>query len=454
MNQNAFALILAAGKGTRMKSDRPKVLHTILGEPMLQLVIDALKPLFDQNILIVSGHCAEAVHAAFPQYNFVEQTRQLGTGHALQTALPLLNQKCAELLVINGDAPLITSADIATFLQGAENADLAFATITLDDPASYGRVTRKNGRLCGIVEAKDYDCAKWGDPCGEVNAGIYYINLKTIAPLVSQLQNNNKSGEYYITDLVELALNQRLDVRGVSCGNDANLLGVNSPQELANAENLLARKVAAKLLEQGVMLHAPQLARISPRARIEPGAEIFAPCEIYGETTIASQASIASHCVIVNSSIAAGAIIKPFSSLENAQVGANAQIGPYSRLRPQAEVGANARVGNFVEMKKAKLGEGAKASHLTYLGDAEIGANTNIGAGTITCNYDGVHKHRTQIGENAFIGSNTALVAPVQIGANALIGAGSTITKNVPDNTLSLTRAPQKTLPRRNNGKE
>lgn len=433
-----------------MKSDKPKVLRTLLGEPMLGLVYAACKPVFGQNIVIICGYGANEVRKTISDAIFVEQKEQLGTGHALLTALPALKKRGATTItVLNGDAPLVTTADIRTFLAKAKAADLAFATISLNDPAAYGRVVRRDGKLCGIWEAKDYDQALWGEPTGEVNAGLYYLNLAAIEPLVRQLRNDNQSGEYYITDLVGLALKQNLDARGIACGNDQNLLGVNSPLELARAENILAERVATDLLEKGVLIHAPQLARISPLAQIEPGAEICGPCEISGESKIAAGASIASHCVIKNSNIAKDAVIKPFSCLEGANIGPNAQVGPYSRLRPEAEVCANARVGNFVEMKKARLGEGAKASHLTYLGDADIGANANIGAGTITCNYDGQAKHRTIIGENAFIGSNTALVAPVQIGDDALIGAGSTITKNVADNALAITRAPQKSLPRR-----
>lgn len=451
--ENIAALALAAGKGTRMHSDRPKVLQKLLGEPMLAYVLAALKPLFDADIFIVAGHGADLLAQTFPNEKFILQNEQLGTGHALRVAFPdLLAAGFDYVLVINGDAPLAKTGTLAAFLEKAAGADVAFASINLEDAGSYGRVVRQNGNLAAIVEAKDYDAAIHGPDSGEVNAGIYLLKIAAVEPLLAEIGNDNKSGEYYITDLVGLALTHGLRAKAIPCGNDASLLGVNSPAELSRMEELLRQSQAERLLESGVLIHAPNLLRASPFASIEPGAEISGPCEISGHSIIRRGARVASHCVIRDSTVEAGAIVESFSHLEGAIVGPDAKVGPYTRLRPGAELEKNARAGNFVELKKAVLGSGAKANHLSYLGDAHIGAESNIGAGTITCNYDGKNKFQTRIGENAFIGSNTALVAPVSVGAGALVGAGSVITKDVPPNEMAIARGRQKNLPLRKKG--
>lgn len=451
MSDSPAVLILAAGKGTRMHSQKPKMLHTLLGAPMLAYVLAATEDAFDPaNILVVSGHGAEALEAAFPKAHFVRQQEQLGTGHALAIALGALQRMGkGHVFVINGDVPLVTSADISAFSREGCQADIAFATITLPEPGPYGRVLRAGGTLSAIVEAKDFDPSLHGEPSGEVNAGMYCLRMTCLPELLPKLANNNKSGEYYLTDLIRLGLEAGLDVRGFSCGNDANLLGVNTPWELAAAENSLAARVAENLLRAGVILHGPQFLRASPFATIEPGAEIFCPCEIMGKSRVATGTETGPNCVIIDSQIEAGAKIRPFSHLEGAKVGPNAVVGPYARLRPGAEIGEEAHVGNFVELKKSRLGKGAKANHLSYLGDSEIGAGVNIGAGTITCNYDGKNKHRTSIGANAFIGSNAALVAPVTIGEDALVGAGSVITSDVPAGELAVGRARQVNIHRK-----
>ncbi len=448
-----MALILAAGKGTRMHSDKPKVLQTVLGEPMLASVIAALQPVFAGNIFMVVGHRAEMVRKAFPDGRFVLQEEQLGTGHALAQALPVLQAEgCTHLLVVNGDTPLLSEAVVTGFLEKAKGADLAFATILLDEPGAYGRVVRRDGKLMGIVEAKDYDSKTFGAGTGEVNAGMYCLSLDVAARLLPRIGNDNKSGEYYITDLVALALEEDLDVRGIACGRDESLLGVNSPRELSHAEEIARARIVDALLSSGVIIHAPELVRVGPLAHVEPGAEITGPCEIYGRSEIRRGAQIASHCVIRDCVIEGGAEIRSFCHLEGAHVSQGALVGPFARLRPGAELEADSHVGNFVELKKSRLGRGAKANHLTYLGDAQIGAGTNIGAGTITCNYDGKHKFQTHIGEKAFIGSNTALVAPVTVGAGALVGAGSVITRDVPDEALAIARERQKNIERKIKG--
>lgn len=449
------ALILAAGKGTRMRSPRPKVLQELLAEPMLAYVLAALGPVFagadgSEAVWAVVGHGADEVEAAFPGLAAIRQEQQLGTGHALATALPALREHGAtHVLVVNGDVPLITEDIVRRFLAEAQGAAIAFASLSLRDAGAYGRVVRQEGDVAAIVEAKDFDPALHGPDTGEVNAGLYYLDVEAVARLLPRITNNNKSGEYYITDLVALGIAEGLCVRGINCGADESLLGVNSPAELARMEELLRARIVARLLESGVTLHAPELVRVGPFAEIEPGAEITGPCEIYGRSRVEAGARIESHCVLRDSTVKSGAHIRSFSHLERAQAGEGSIVGPFARLRPGAVLEAASHVGNFVELKNARLGEGAKANHLSYLGDAEIGPGANIGAGTITCNYDGVHKHRTVIGAHAFIGSNTALVAPVTVGDGALVGAGSVITRDVPAGEMGIARGRQKNLPRR-----
>lgn len=447
------AVILAAGKGTRMHSDKPKVLQTLLDEPMLGYVAQALLPLFGSAVWAVIGHGAEQVRAAFPDapWHYIVQEQQLGTGHALLQALPAVQQaQCQRVLVVNGDTPLIAAPLLQHFMQQAGDADIAFATIELHNPAAYGRVVRHpDGSIAAIVEAKDYDEAVHGSPTGEVNAGVYFIKTELAATLLPQIRCANKSGEYYLTDMVALAVAAGLRVVGVPCGCDSSLFGINSPEELARSEATLRSRIAHYVLDSGVIMHAPESIIIGPYVTIEPGAELWGPLEIYGKSHIARGARVYSHCVLRDSVVHGGAVVKNFSHLEQAVVGECALVGPYARLRPGAVLDEGSHVGNFVELKKTYLGKGAKANHLSYLGDAHIGQGTNIGAGTITCNYDGKNKFATTIGEHAFIGSNTALVAPVSVGAGALVGAGSVITRDVPEGQLGIARAKQANLPRK-----
>jgi bifunctional UDP-N-acetylglucosamine pyrophosphorylase/glucosamine-1-phosphate N-acetyltransferase len=447
------ALVLAAGKGTRMKSEAPKVLAGLLGLPMLWYVRRALTALCGERVLAVVGHGAELVEKAFPDWRdrFVLQPEQLGTGHALATALPAIEEAgWTHVLVVNGDAPLVAAESLEAFAQAAlaARADLAFVSIEVPGGGGYGRVVRQYGRV-RIVEAKDHDPAVHGPVSGEVNAGVYLLRLAVVAPLLSRLTNANAGGEYYITDLVELAAAAGLSVVAECRGADDAYLGINSPAELVAAEELLRRDIVAGHLEAGVIIRAAQAARLGPEVVIEPGAELCGPVECYGRTVIAAGAVVESHTVLRDTAVAPGARIQSFSHCDGARVGPDCQVGPYARLRPGAVLEADARVGNFVEMKKSVLGRGSKASHLTYLGDTTVGEAANIGAGTITCNYDGKTKHPTVIGDRAFIGSNSALVAPVTIGAGALVGAGSVITKDVPEGALAVARGRQTILPRR-----
>ena len=453
MTQRIGALALAAGKGTRMKSDAPKVLKTLLGKPMLWYVEQALAALCGTDVFTVIGHGAASVAATFPELagRFVIQTEQLGTGHALATALPALTEAgLTHVLVVNGDAPLVTAESLEAFCATAlaAAADVAFVSIELPEPGSYGRVVRCDGRVA-IIEAKDFDPARHGKPSGEINAGVYLLRLDAVAPLLGQLSNANNSGEYYITDLVGLGEAAGLRVLAVNRGGDAAYLGINSPRELVTAEELLRRRIVDTHIEAGVVVRMAESVRLGPQVRLAPGVEVCGPLELYGQTTVAAGTSLASHCVATDAIIGENVVVHSFCHLDNVRVDAGCQVGPYARLRPGAILEAGARVGNFVEMKKSVLGPGAKAGHLTYLGDAEIGAGANIGAGTITCNYDGVRKHKTVVGQRAFIGSNSALVAPVTIGSDALVGAGSVITSDVPDGMLALGRGRQVVKPRK-----
>ena len=382
-------VILAAGKGTRMHSDNPKVLQPMLGEPMLRYVLDALMPLGGTNVWSVIGHGAALVQAVFKDSatRFVVQEQQLGTGHALQTAWPEVEKSgCSHVLVVNGDTPLITPDAMWSFMETAlrEESDLAFLTLTPDDAASFGRVLRENGKVRAIVEAKDYSEAEYGPCPNEINSGIYFLRAEAVAPLLPQLRNANKSGEFYITDLVGMAVARGLRVSGVAAGNDMNLLGVNTPAELVAAEELLRARLVGRALDAGALVAMPGLVRLGPDAIVEPGAMITGPCELYKRSRVAGGARVASHCYLEDSEVLPGAVVHSFCHLVGARVGENCVAGPFARLRPGTVMGEGAHVGSYVEVKQSRLGKGAKANHLAYIGDAVIGAGANIGAGVIT----------------------------------------------------------------------
>lgn len=456
MDKTVGALVLAAGKGTRMYSEDPKVLRTILGEPMLRYVLDGLESEFGGRVRVVVGFGADKVRKAFPALEgcFVLQEQQLGTGHALQCAWPeLLASGLNHVLVVNGDVPLAAGEDLARFASQAvaQGADLAFLTIELDDPGAYGRIVRDaSGQAC-IVEAKDYDASAHGPVTGEINAGVYLLRVAAVDKVLHGLTNANKSGEFYITDLAELMARAGGRVLAVNRGRDANLLGINNARELAAAEECLRARIVDQWLDAGVVVRQGASVRIGPRARLAPGSEVCGPCDILGDTVLEHGAVVEPGCWVKDSRIGARAVVHANSHLERAALGPGCHAGPFARLRPGAVLEADARVGNFVEMKKSVMGPGAKAGHLTYLGDAFVGAGANIGAGTITCNYDGVNKHVTSIGKGAFIGSNTALVAPVTVGDGALVAAGSVITDDVPEGALAIARGRQVLRERKKN---
>ncbi len=449
------ALVLAAGKGTRMYSSAPKVLQQLLGEPMLSLVYRALEPVVGSRIWTVVGFGADQVASAFPEMNdrFVLQEPQLGTGHALSSAWPVLKgEGLTWCLVINGDAPLVSAEALQGFADQvtASGAALGFMSLSLDHPGAYGRVVRaQDNRVTAVVEARDFDTALHGPDCREVNAGIYCLRLEAVEPLLAGLTSDNAQAEFYITQLVDLCVGAGQEVLAVNCGQDQALLGINSPLELVQSEERLRQKLVATWLDRGVVIRQADGVRIGPGVHLEPGASVTGPCEIYGSSRIESGAVVESHCWIRDTDVGKGSRICSFSHLLQARVGQDCVVGPYARLRPGASLMQDARVGNFVEVKKSLLENGVKVNHLSYIGDATIGAGANVGAGTITCNYDGKNKHQTHIGAGAFIGSNTALVAPVTIGDRALVGAGSTITRDVPEDALAVARTRQSNLPKK-----
>ena len=444
---NTGVLILAAGKGTRMHSAQPKVLQKILDEPILAYVMNAVEPVFGNKVWTIIGHQAEMVRAAFPESEnrFILQEQQLGTGHALQSAWPVLKKAgIKNVLVVSGDIPLLSTDMIHTFLTAMQRnpCPLGFITLMLESSGAYGRVVRQKNEVVDIVEAKDYSPAIHGIDTGEINTGVYLLNMEKLEGLLPLLSNNNNSKEYYITDLVPLAVKAGMEVAGVQCG-DETLLGVNSPAELVQAESLLQTQIINGFTDVGVGIHFESTVVIGPNVILEPGARIYGPCHLYGQTVVSKGAVVEPYCMIKNSVIGENTLVRSFCHIEDAILFENCVAGPYARLRPGTVMQDGSRVGNFVEMKKSTLGKGAKANHLTYLGDTVVGERANIGAGTITCNYDGKNKFQTQIGEGAFIGSNSALVAPVCIGKNSMVAAGSVITKDVPDNSLAFGRAKQ-----------
>ncbi len=459
---NVHALILAAGKGTRMPSKKPKVMQTLLNDTMLSCVYDALKPIFNDNIFTLVGYKKEFLLEELERISpiakgkHIEQKELLGTGHALQMALPYFQNTNAEyILVVNGDVPLLSNKLIEKILCTVkeENADVLCTSIMVQEVGAYGRIVREDADLSKeilqIVEAKDYEISQHGLETGEINAGLYVFKTSFAEKFLPKLTNNNANNEYYITDLIALAIENNYKVSVYNAGYDSSLLGINNPYELFEAEEFLRKKRNAEFMKKGVILHNPATISISKDVEIQAGAEIFENCSISGKTCIEAHCTLESHCIIKNSHIKEETHISAFSHIEEALVEKACKVGPYARLRPKAHLCEEVHVGNFVEVKKSIIGKQSKANHLTYIGDAQIGEGTNIGAGTITCNYDGKNKHLTQIGDNCFIGSNTALVAPIQLENNVLIGAGSVITKPVPANTIAVARGKQVNLKRK-----
>ncbi len=439
-------VILAAGKGKRMHSNLPKVLHPLAGKPLLGHVLDTARSLSPESLCVVVGHGGEVVRQAVaaPDVQFGEQSPQLGTGHAVQQALPYLGQG-SHTLVLYGDVPLVQGSTLKRLLAAAQDG-LAVLTVALDNPQGYGRILRNPaGQVTAIVEEKDASDAQRA--IQEVNTGIMAIPTARLADWLGALSNNNAQGEYYLTDLIGLAVAQGVPVRTAHPEGPWEVLGVNSKTQLAELERILQGRIAAQLLEEGVRLVDP--ARLDVRGELVCGRDVAIDvgCVFEGRVVLEEAVEVGPYCVLKNVTVAAGARIAAFSHLDSAQVGPDAVVGPYARLRPGTTLEAGAHVGNFVELKNTTLGAGSKANHLAYVGDATVGARVNIGAGTITCNYDGVNKFRTVIEDDAFIGSDTQLVAPVTVGRGATLGAGTTLTKDAPPDTLTISRAKQLAVP-------
>ena len=442
---------MAAGKGTRMKSALPKVLHKLAGRSLLQHVLATAAQVGHQagrvRTVVVTGHGAEQVEAdaAASGAVFVRQMPQLGTGHAVQQAVPALDREAAVTLILNGDVPLIRPATARALVQACGGTKLALLTIELPDATGYGRIVREGEQVRAIVEHKDASPAQRA--IREVYTGMMAAPTALLARWVMALKNDNVQREYYLTDIVAMAVAEGVPVVATAAPSETEVLGVNSPVQLADLERRHQRAVAESLMEAGVRLADP--ARLDVRGTLSCGSdvEIDVNCIFEGQVALGDGVRIGANCIVRDASIGAGAVIHPFTHIEGASVGAGALVGPYARLRPGADLGEEVHIGNFVEVKNSTLARGAKANHLAYLGDATVGERVNFGAGSITANYDGANKHRTVIGSDVHVGSNCVLVAPVTLGDGATIGGGSTIAKPAPAGQLTVARARQVTLP-------
>lgn len=439
-------IILAAGQGSRMQSALPKVLHKLAGRPLVQHVIDRVRKLGDSLIHVVVGHGAEQVKEQLADANvqFALQSEQKGTGHAVAQALDNVADD-SRVLILYGDVPLTRPETMAELLALVNEQQIGLLTVNLEDPTGYGRIIRdQHGKVLAIVEQKDANPKQLA--IREGNSGILALPANLLKSWLPQLKNNNAQGEYYLTDVIEMAVAHGVNVAPLQAACEQEVQGVNNRIQLSTLERWHQAQQAEQLMLAGCTLLDP--ARVDVRGELTTGRDITIDINVIfeGEVTLADNVHIGPNCLIRNATIGAGAVIEANSVIDSALVGAQCSVGPFARLRPGTELAAQAKVGNFVETKKAKIGEGSKLSHLSYIGDAEVGAGVNVGAGTITCNYDGVNKFKTTIGDGAFIGSNTALVAPVNVGARATTAAGSTISKDVAEQQLSVARAKQRNI--------
>jgi bifunctional UDP-N-acetylglucosamine pyrophosphorylase/glucosamine-1-phosphate N-acetyltransferase len=444
---NLTTIILAAGKGTRMRSQLPKVLHKIAHKPLLQHVHDTAIQLENNAIHIVIGHGAELVKKTLSDLtvNWAEQTEQLGTGHAVQQVSDKISDESIAL-ILYGDVPLLKIETLQLLLTKANEKTLALLTVNLQNPTGYGRIVRDNfGKVLRIVEEKDANETE--KQITEGNTGILAVQGKFLKKWLSQLGNNNAQGEYYLTDIIALAVADGFEIITSTPQNEDEVLGVNDKLQLAHLERVYQLQQAEILMRQGVTLRDPN--RFDLRGTLEVGQDVEIDVNVIfeGKNQIGNNVKIGANCSIKNATIGDDVIIFPNCVIENAVVGANSRIGPFARLRPETVLAVDTHIGNFVEIKKSVIGQGSKVNHLSYIGDSLVGKKVNIGAGTITCNYDGVNKFQTIIEDGAFIGSDTQLVAPVTVGKNATIGAGSTITKDTPDDQLTLSRNKQLSVP-------
>ncbi len=439
-------LILAAGKGTRMRSDLPKVLHPIGGKALVQHVADTARKVGGEQLLIIVGHGAEKVEEkmAAPDVKFVLQAQQLGTGHAVQQALPHLRND-AIVLILYGDVPLTKVETLQKLIAKVGDRQMGLLTVNMQNPTGYGRIVRDaNGKVIAIVEHKD--ASEELKKITEINTGIMAVKANHLQKWLPQLSNDNAQGEYYLTDIIAMAKAEGIAIEVEQPDAVEEVEGINNRQQQAALERFYQQQKANELMVAGVTLLDPS--RMDIRGNLVAGRDVVIDvnCVFEGDVVLGDGVVIEPNCVIINSKIGNHSHIKAFSHIEDSTLANGCDIGPYARLRPGTELADDVKIGNFVETKKAVIAKGSKVNHLSYIGDAKIGSKVNVGAGTITCNYDGVNKFKTEIGDNAFIGSNTALVAPVKIGAGSTVGAGSVITKNTDDNDLAIARSQQRNI--------
>lgn len=435
-------VILAAGQGTRMRSVLPKVMQPLAGRPLLRHVVDTARSLAADDVCVVYGHGGDTVKAAFAGdgLRWALQAEQHGTGHAAQQAMPDTPDD-NRVLILFGDVPLLRPRTLETLVDETGSDEMSILTVDLDDPTGYGRILREDGRVIGIVEQKDAGETELA--ISEINTGVMLCPATRLKAWLSALRSDNAQGEYYLTDVIAMAVADGVVVRGIKAADEEEVMGINDKRQLATAERALQARLVDALMASGVGFADP--ARVDIRGKLVCGADVFIDVNAVfeGEVTLGDGVHVESNNLIRDSVIGAGTVVHSNCHVEGANTGADCELGPFARLRPGAELADRVKVGNFVEIKKSRIAEGSKVNHLTYIGDADIGTGVNVGAGTITCNYDGVNKHRTVIGDNAFIGSGVNLVAPVEVGKDATIGAGSTITRPAPDGELTLERSQQ-----------
>lgn len=438
-------VILAAGKGTRMRSSLPKVLHKIADKPMVQHVIDTVKGIGADNIHLIFGHGGDIMkqHIADNRLNWIEQTEQLGTGHAMQIAQPHFKAE-EKILMVYGDVPLLSEQTLQKLIAVQPTGGIGLLTIELADPTGYGRIERANGEVIGIVEQKDANPTQLA--INEVNTGILVANAADLSRWLPALSNENAAGEYYITDIIKMAHQEGCSIQTVQPENAFEVEGVNNRLQLANLERAYQYQQAETLLLEGVMLRDPS--RFDLRGELTCGQDVDIDINVIieGKVTLGNGVKIGAGCILKNCELADNVEIKANSIIEGASIGEAAAIGPFARIRPDTIIKKEVHIGNFVEVKKSTLGEGTKCGHLSYIGDSLVGSGVNIGAGVITCNYDGVNKHQTVIGNDVFVGSDCQLVAPVKIGDGATTGAGTTVVSDVPEKALAVTRTKQRNI--------
>ena len=435
-------VILAAGQGTRMRSVLPKVMQPLAGRPLLRHVVDTARLLAADDVCVVYGHGGDTVKAAFAcdGLRWALQAEQHGTGHAAQQAMPD-TPDANRVLILFGDVPLLGLRTLETLIRETGTDEMSILTVDLVDPTGYGRILREDGRVIGIVEHKDASETELA--ISEINTGVMLCPAKRLKAWLSALRSDNAQGEYYLTDVIAMAVADGVVVRGIKAADEEEVMGINDRKQLAMAERALQARLVDELMASGVGFADP--ARVDIRGKLVCGADVFIDVNAVfeGEVTLGDGVRIESNNLIRDSVIGAGTVVHSNCHVEGANTGADCELGPFARLRPGAELADRVKVGNFVEVKKSRIADGSKVNHLTYIGDTDIGTGVNVGAGTITCNYDGANKHRTVIGDNAFIGSGVNLVAPVEVGKDATIGAGSTISKPAPDGELTLERSKQ-----------